>query len=150
MTKLTKTTTFEAPEGFAEALPKVQNQMLHVWLAANPTATIRPIAGVVAEGALPAYIRKPTGKRADIVTMMVKGMPVAKFMPEAGQELVHAHDSREAVLALTALIRYRDDDRAHSIRQPRDLRRFSVARVSPGDQHHEKTGRNDETDPSGE
>ena len=37
---------------------------------------------------------------------------MAKFMPEAGQELVHAHDSREAVLALTALIRYRDDDRA--------------------------------------
>ena len=37
---------------------------------------------------------------------------MAKFMPEAGQELVHAHDSRETVLALTALIRYRDDDRA--------------------------------------
>jgi len=37
---------------------------------------------------------------------------MARFLPEAGRQLVHAHDSREAVLALTALIRYRDDDRA--------------------------------------
>jgi hypothetical protein len=83
MNKPTNTKTFELPEGYIEALPKVQNSILHAWIAANPTAIIKPIQGVVAEGGLPAYIRKPTGKRADIVAMMVKGMTVAKFMPEA-------------------------------------------------------------------
>jgi hypothetical protein len=83
MAKLATKLTFEVTDAFIQALPKVQNVMLHVWLAANPGATINPIAGVVAEGGLPPYIHRATGKRADIVIMMVKGMPVAKFLPAA-------------------------------------------------------------------
>ena len=78
-----KTTTFEVPETMRHAMPKDQNLYLGVWLAANPTARIAPIVGVVAEGCLPAYLRSPNGKRADIVRLMVKGMPVAKFLVAA-------------------------------------------------------------------
>ena len=38
-----------------------------------------------------------------------------RFVPEAGRFLVHAHHVREAVLALTALIRYRNDDQARKL-----------------------------------
>ena len=85
MNTKTKTTTFEAPEGFLDALGKEQTRTLAIWLAANPTARIEAIDGVVAEGGLPPYIRKPTGKRADINHMMVKGMTVAAFLPEAAR-----------------------------------------------------------------
>ena len=78
-----KATTFEVTDTFKEALPKAQNAMLGAWLAANPTARIAPIAEVVVEGSLPAYLRRPNGKRADIVRMMVKGMSVALFLKEA-------------------------------------------------------------------
>ena len=78
-----KATTFEVTDTFKEAMPKAQNAALGAWLAANPTARIAPIAGVVAQGCLPAYLRSPNGKRADIVRMMVKGMPVAKFLVAA-------------------------------------------------------------------
>ena len=84
MTKST-TTTFKAPEGFLDALGKEQTRTLAIWLAANPTARIEAIDGVVAEGGLPPYIRKPTGKRADINHMMVKGTSVAAFLPEAAR-----------------------------------------------------------------
>ena len=78
-----KATTFEVTDTFKEAMPKAQNAALGAWLAANPTARIAPIAGVVAQGCLPAYLRSPNGKRADIVRMMVKGMSVALFLSEA-------------------------------------------------------------------
>jgi len=78
-----KATTFKVPEAMRHAVPKDQNAYLGVWLAANPTARIAPIVGVVAEGCLPAYLRSPNGKRADIVRMMVKGMSVALFLKEA-------------------------------------------------------------------
>ena len=78
-----KTTTFKVPEAMRHAVPKDQNAYLGVWLAANPTARIAPIVGVVAEGCLPAYLRSPNGKRADIVRMMVKGMSAALFLKEA-------------------------------------------------------------------
>ena len=78
-----KTTTFEVPEAIKEAMPKAQHAALGAWLAANPTARIAPIVGVVAEGCLPAYLRSPNGKRADIVRMMVKGMSAALFLKEA-------------------------------------------------------------------
>lgn len=83
MSNVTKSNTFKAPEGFSDSVLKEQGRILGAWIAANPTATIKPIKGVVAEGALPAYIRRATGKRADINAMMVKGMPVAKFLPLA-------------------------------------------------------------------
>ena len=37
---------------------------------------------------------------------------MARFVKEAGRQLVHAHNTREALLALTALIRYRNDEQA--------------------------------------
>ena len=78
-----KTTTFEVPEAIKEAMPKAQKAALAAYLAANPNAYVGPVAGVVAEGCLPAYLRNPNGKRADIVRLMVKGMPVAKFLVAA-------------------------------------------------------------------
>jgi|TARA_R100000656_G_C3924997_1_gene123619 hypothetical protein len=78
-----KTTTFEVPEAIKEAMPKAQNAALAAYLAANPNAYVGPVVGVVAEGCLPAYLRNPNGKRADIVRMMVKGMSVALFLKEA-------------------------------------------------------------------
>tara|TARA_R110002012_G_scaffold287626_2_gene480068 strand:- start:171 stop:521 length:351 start_codon:yes stop_codon:yes gene_type:complete len=84
MTKSNKT-TFEAPEGFLDALGKEQRRTLGIWLAANPTARIEAIDGVVAEGELPAHIRKPEGRRADINRMMTKGMTVKAFLPLAAR-----------------------------------------------------------------
>ena len=37
---------------------------------------------------------------------------MARYVPKAGKRLTHAHNTREALLALTALIRFRDDGRA--------------------------------------
>ena len=84
MTKPTAT-TFKAPEGFLDALGKEQKRTLGIWIAANPTARIEAIDGVVAKGALPPHVRKPTGKRADINHMMVEGMTVKAFLPEAAR-----------------------------------------------------------------
>lgn len=39
---------------------------------------------------------------------------MARYVKEAGRQLVAAHNTREAVLALTALVRYRNDDRARA------------------------------------
>ena len=83
MAKLATKLTFEVTETFTQALKDVQNNIVHTWLAANPGATINPIATQVAEGGLPSYLKKGTGKRADINRMMVKGVPVAKFLPAA-------------------------------------------------------------------
>jgi hypothetical protein len=78
-----KTTTFKVTDTFIHDARKVQNAALAAYLAANPGAYVGPVAGVVAQGCLPAYLRSPNGKRADIVRLMVKGMPVAKFLVAA-------------------------------------------------------------------
>tara|TARA_R100000315_G_C5178854_1_gene103582 strand:+ start:123 stop:470 length:348 start_codon:yes stop_codon:yes gene_type:complete len=81
MTKQTKQTTFEAPEGFNEMAPKAQANAVAAWVAANPKATIQPTA--IGEGGLPAYLRSDSGKRADINRMLASPIAVAKFIPEA-------------------------------------------------------------------
>ena len=82
-----KTTTFEVTDTFIHDARKVQNAALAAYLAANPGAYVGPAIrnkkAVVAQGCLPAYLRSPNGKRADIVRLMVKGMPVAKFLVAA-------------------------------------------------------------------
>ena len=83
MAKLAKSTKFEVTDTFAQALKEVQNNIVHIFLAANPGARLDPIATEVVEGGLPSYLKKRTGKRADINRMMVKGVPVAKFLPAA-------------------------------------------------------------------
>ena len=81
-TKSTPTSaTFEAPEGFGAMVLKEQTQALHAWVAANPTATIQPTG--IGEGGLPAYLRRDTGKRADINRMLASPIAVAKFLVEA-------------------------------------------------------------------
>ena len=86
-TKAIKTTpeTFEAPEGFNEALLKVQVNAVAAWVAANPTATITAVAVAVGEGGLPAYLRRDNGKRADINRMMVEGGSVKALLPKAAK-----------------------------------------------------------------
>jgi len=79
----TKTTTFEAPEGFNDATIKAQVAAIAAWVAANPTASISPIAGKLAEGGLPAYLRRDSGKRADINRYMAEGGSVAEFLAYA-------------------------------------------------------------------
>ena len=84
MTKqASKTATFEAPDGFAEMMPKAQASAVAAWVAANPTATIAAVA--VGEGGLPAYLRSDTGKRADINRMMVEGGSVKALLPKAAK-----------------------------------------------------------------
>ena len=84
MTNKTKTTTtFEAPEGFNEALLKAQINAVSAWVAANPTATIEAIG--IGEGGLPTYLRRDTGKRADINRMMVEGGSVKALLPKAAK-----------------------------------------------------------------
>ena len=84
MTKTnTKTSqvTFEAPEGFNTMVESDQDKAVAIWVAANPKAVIKPVG--IGEGGLPAYLRRDTGKRADINRMLASGLPVAKFIPEA-------------------------------------------------------------------
>ena len=77
------TTTFEAPEGFNDAAIKQQVAAIAAWVAANPTARIAPIGGKLAEGGLPAYLRRDTGKRADINRVLAEGASVADFLAYA-------------------------------------------------------------------
>ena len=84
MTKTnTKQVTFQAPEGFAEMAPKAQINAVAAWVAANPTARIAPIGGKLAEGGLPAYLRRDSGKRADINRVLAEGASVAEFLAYA-------------------------------------------------------------------
>ena len=83
MTNKTKTTIFEAPEGFGEDLLKAQINAVSAWVAANPTATIQDIG--IGEGGLPTYLRRDTGKRADINRMMVEGGSVKALLPKAAK-----------------------------------------------------------------
>ena len=76
------TVTFEAPEGFARDMdPKQQVHAVALWAAANPNATIYPMA--IPEGGLPVYLRRDTGKRADICRMFASPIPLGKFLAEA-------------------------------------------------------------------
>jgi len=79
---------YKAPEGFADL--EVSKQVSHIaaWVIANKQAVIKPIATKVAVGNLPAYIRKPTGKRATInhmLTAKADGVKVADFLVEAAK-----------------------------------------------------------------
>jgi|TARA_A100001518_G_C1175882_1_gene25713 hypothetical protein len=62
-------------------LPQAQATAVALWVAANPGAVIKPKG--IAEGGLPAYIRKPTGKRADINRMFTEGVTVGEFLAKA-------------------------------------------------------------------
>ena len=80
MTKTTKqATSFEAPDDFGAMAPQAQVKAVAAWVAANPTAKIAPIS--IGEGGLPVYLRRDTGKRADINRLMVEGTTVADFLP---------------------------------------------------------------------
>tara|TARA_R100001594_G_scaffold1044_1_gene4268 strand:- start:111 stop:458 length:348 start_codon:yes stop_codon:yes gene_type:complete len=81
MGKPTKQVIFVAPEGFNEMLPSQQANTVAVWLAANPNATITPTG--IAEGGLPPYLRRDTGKRADINRLLASRIKVAEFIPQA-------------------------------------------------------------------
>ena len=82
MTSKTSPVTFEAPEGFArDMLPKQQVHALALWAIANPNATIYPMA--IPEGGLPVYLRRDTGKRADINRMLCKPIKLGKFIVDA-------------------------------------------------------------------
>lgn len=76
-----KTTTFEAPEGFGTMAEADQDKAVAIWVAANPNATIQPVG--IPEGGLPLYLRRDTGKRADINRMFATPLRVAKYLPEA-------------------------------------------------------------------
>lgn len=80
MAKATKV-TFQAPEDFTTMLPQAQINAVALWVAANPKAVIK--AKGIAEGGLPAYIRKPTGKRATINYMFTEGVTVGEFLAKA-------------------------------------------------------------------
>ena len=78
---MTKQVTFEAPEGFNDMAPKAQVNAVAAWVAANPKAMIKPTA--IGEGGLPAYLRRDTGKRADINRLLATPVKVAAFIPKA-------------------------------------------------------------------
>ena len=82
-TKTAKQVTFEAPEEFGAMAPQQQVKAVAAWCAANPTAKIAPIS--IGEGGLPVYLRRDTGKRADINRLMVEGVTVANFRPQAAK-----------------------------------------------------------------
>jgi len=80
MTKTTKqATSFEAPDDFGAMAPMQQVKAVAAWVAANPTAKVAAIS--IGEGGLPVYLRRDTGKRADINRLMVEGTTVADFLP---------------------------------------------------------------------
>ena len=57
--------TFETPEGFLDMPVAEATKAVAAWVVANPNVVILPTEAL-AEGNLPPYIRKPTGKRATI------------------------------------------------------------------------------------
>ena len=65
----------------ATNLTKLQVAEVAAWVAANPNATIKPIG--IAEGALPIYLRRDTGKRATINRMLTEGLTVQAFILKA-------------------------------------------------------------------
>ena len=73
---------FQDLEALANATPKEQGNMLAVWVIANKGAKIVP-NGSVAPGNLPAYLRRGTGKRADINKCFDATITVADFLAVA-------------------------------------------------------------------
>jgi hypothetical protein len=78
-----KQATFVAPDGFKEAEGKVQNHAIAAFVAANPGCIMQPIKGRIAEGGLPTYLRRDSGKRADICRMLAKPITISMFLIEA-------------------------------------------------------------------
>ena len=74
-------TTFKPSEALATNLTKLQVAEVAAWVAANPKAVIQAVN--VAEGALPAYLRRDQGKRADINRMLTQGLTVQDFIKAA-------------------------------------------------------------------
>jgi len=87
MTTKTKTkTSFEAPEGFDKMTEAQATKLMGIWVGANPTARVYAIDGMFPNG-LPMYLRKPTGKRADIHRMVADagdvGMAMGAYLDKA-------------------------------------------------------------------
>jgi len=61
--------------------PQDQDKAVRIFCAANLGAQIVPVN--VPKGGLPAYLRRDSGKRADINRMLASPIPVAKFLDEA-------------------------------------------------------------------
>lgn len=74
-------TTFKPSEALPTNLTKMQVVEVAAWVAANPTAIIQAVN--IAEGALPIYLRRDQGKRADINRMLTQGMTVQAFITKA-------------------------------------------------------------------
>ena len=79
----TKVATYAPNPELNDATTQAQVNSLAAWVAANPTAVISPIAGKLAEGGLPAYLRRDHGKRADINRKLAEGPTVAEFLAYA-------------------------------------------------------------------
>ena len=85
--KMTKQ-VYKAPEGYSDLTVGQQVANIAAWCVANKQAVIKPIEAKVAVGNLPAYIRKPSGKRATInhmLTSKAQGIKVADFLVEAAK-----------------------------------------------------------------
>jgi hypothetical protein len=78
-----KAAAYAPTEDLNDATTQAQVNALAAWVAANPTAVITPIAGKLAEGGLPAYLRRDHGKRADINRRLAEGITVAEFLAYA-------------------------------------------------------------------
>jgi hypothetical protein len=79
-------TSFEAPADFDKMTDSQATRLMAIWVAANPLARIYLIEGLWADG-LPVYIRKPTGKRADIHRLVgdagVEGIGIGPYLEKA-------------------------------------------------------------------
>ncbi len=90
--------TFEAPEGFADMPLAAATKAVAAWVVANPNVVIKPTEAL-AEGNLPPYIRKPTGKRATINYALnaPEGVTVRDFLQVAA---MHGGGYTDLVAAL--------------------------------------------------
>ena len=84
-TKSTKA-TFEAPTDFDKMTEAQAIKLMAIWVGANPTARVYAIDGMFPNG-LPMYLRKPTGKRADIHRVVAdagdEGIAVGAYLDKA-------------------------------------------------------------------
>ena len=78
----TKVATYAPTEGLGEATTQAQVKHIVAWVMANPGAVITP-TGNLAQGGLPPYLRRDTGKRADINRKLTEGVSVAEFLAYA-------------------------------------------------------------------
>ena len=90
--KTSNKASFEAPEGFDKMTDSQATRLMGIWVAANPTARVYAIEGLWAD-ALPMYIRKPTGKRADIHRLVgdagVEGIGMGTYLDKARLLAMH-------------------------------------------------------------